>query len=94
MIPYRSKTIVNDSKHKYPFNKPVGINTTTEGVETFIDQLIDHVQEYYVDNVIESIQKPIAVNPEAELENLQFYEEKFYLRYQQNYEDILSSDVF
>ena len=94
IIPFRSKTMIEDARFKYPFNKPLGIDTTTEGVEKFYDELIEHVNSYYINDVIDTIQKPIVIEPDLKLEQLQIYDDGTnYTQTQQN-EDVLSSDVF
>ena len=95
MVPHRSKTMVDEMKHKYPFNKPLGINTAEEGVEGFVNQLVDHINHHYIDSVINKIQQPICVNPEFELARLQFYEESSpYKPDAAKYEDILPNEIF
>lgn len=94
IIPYRSPNMIEEARKKYPFNKPLGIDTSECGVEDFVNQLIGHIKAYYTADVIENIQRPISVDPATELEQLQFYEENSHLRFAQRYDDILSSETF
>lgn len=93
-FPIRSQFMFYEAKKKFPFNKPLGINTREDGVELFVDQLVEHIKHEYMDDVIEAIQKPISVNPEVELEKLQFYEENSQYRLVRKHEEILASDAF
>ena len=94
IIPFRSKTMIEDARFKYSFNKPLGINTTIEGVENFYDLLIEHLETYYLNNVIETIQKPISIRTDEKLEQLQIIDDGINNTEGQIFEDILSNDVF
>lgn len=94
IFPYRSKQVIFEAQKKYPFNKPLGINTSKSGVEGFLDDLICHIEEYYVNDVIQNLERPITVDPVSCLAQLQFYEETDIYGPSQTSEDILSGEVF
>jgi hypothetical protein len=94
LFPYRTNQVIKDAKDKFPFNKPLGINTGDEGVEDFLDTLIAHIEEYFLQEVIENLEAPIKVDPLIELAQLQFYEENSISRGSGTFEEILPNEIF
>lgn len=94
LFPYRTNHIFKDFKEKYPFNKPLGIDTSEKGVETFLDNLISHIEEYYLKDVILNLQKPVKVDALAELAQLQFYEDTSAYHNFSHFEEIVPNEVF
>ena len=94
LFPPRPKQAIKESKHKFPFNKPLGINTTQTGVVGFLDDLIEHIEEYYLEEVITNLERPIKFDPLLELAQLQFYEENSLNRQSGSFEDILPNEIF
>lgn len=94
LFPYRTNQVIKESKLKFPFNKPLGIDTTEEGVKSFLNQLISHIQEYYLFEVIENLEKPTKSDPLTELARLQFYEETSLIYQSPKMDDILPNEIF
>jgi hypothetical protein len=94
LFPYRTTQVVKESKQKFPFNKPLGIDTTEEGVNNFLNNLISHIEEYYLLEVIENLEKPSKSDPIIELARLQFYEETSQMYQSTKLDDILPNEIF
>lgn len=94
LFPYRTNQVIKESKLKFPFNKPLGIDTTEEGVKNFLNHLISHIEEYYLFEVIENLEKPTKSDPLTELARLQFYEETSLIYQSPKLDDILPNEIF
>ena len=91
MFPYRNNSILTETKDKYPFNKPLGISTDEEGVSQFLNQLISHIEEYYINDIIYNLEKPVVMDPLIELSMIQLYEEN---NKSLQFEDIIPHEIF
>ena len=91
MFPYRNNSILTEAKDKYPFNKPLGISTDEEGVSQFLNQLISHIEEYYINDIIYNLEKPVVMDPLIELSMIQLYEEN---NKSSQFEDIIPHEIF
>ena len=108
LFPFRTNQVLKEAKHKFPFNKPLGINTNELGVSEFLDHLISHIkrgksvnvihqleeakESTYLDEVITNLEKSIKIDPIIELAQLQLYEES---PQKSNCSDeILSNEIF
>jgi len=52
MFPPREANLAELLKHKFPFNRPLGINTSVKEVVSFIDLIIKRVLEYHSEEVL------------------------------------------
>lgn len=71
MHPIRETNFIDYFKDKYPFNRELGIDTSTESANEYIDGLLNYIKQYHMDTIINQIKKPIYVDPLKELSNLQ-----------------------
>ena len=91
MFPFRNNNVIEDAKDKFPFNKPLGINTDEIGVSQFLSDLINHIEKYYIDEIINNLEKPVVLDPLLELSIIQLYEENFDST---QYDNIVPLEIF
>lgn len=55
MFPFWEANLMEILKNKFPFNRPIGIDTSLKGVEGFIDQVIQWVLKHHSDEVLDRL---------------------------------------
>jgi len=58
MFPIREPNLLEILKQKFPFNR-FGIDTTVQGVERFVDDIISRVLNFHKDEVLERLKTPV-----------------------------------
>ena len=55
MHPYRDPKMILFFQDKFPFNKPLGIDTSDKELENYLDKVISLTLNYATDQVLDSI---------------------------------------
>ncbi len=63
MFPVRELNLAELLKNKFPFNRPLGINTTPSGVLSFVDLIIDRILTHHSKEILEWLQTPVKKDP-------------------------------
>lgn len=71
MHPVREANFIDYFKDKYPFNRDLGIDTSIEGTNKYLNLLIEFLKDNHLETLLHQLKLPIAVDPLKELKNLQ-----------------------
>jgi hypothetical protein len=78
MHPIRENNFIDYFKDKYPFNRDLGIDTSENGTDKYINGLVDFIKQNHLETILIQLKKPIEVDPLNELKNLQALDD-FYM---------------